>query len=220
MDWNSEVPSSGVLGGVFQLLGALPSCLSISGVKIWGCCTRSRSEGCSLLLWVLSQKYCNPHQENGTPTANNFSSLDHEWSIYHLDPKSQGCISVSSEWCNLNRKLLGQMLEFPVGIQGEQRTEGTSHPAFRSDAAVSGTLRWCSVTVQVTHVLLSRYPMHCPIAVKIAYALSHRWWDVGVRPRWSMLLQFCDPSFKEVCISGFSDKIRLTKILVFYDTSA
>lgn len=64
--------------------------------------------------------YGNTNQENETFAVNKFSSLDYDWGIYHLDPNSHGCVSVSSEWCNSKRKLLGQMLEVPVGIGGLQ----------------------------------------------------------------------------------------------------
>lgn len=60
---------------------------------------------------------CNPHQENGLFTMNGFSPLDHEWSIYYLDPNSQGCISVSS-MMQLKEKAFGASVGVSCGNSG------------------------------------------------------------------------------------------------------
>lgn len=63
------------------------------------------------------------------------------------------------------RKFLGQILGFPVGIQGEQRKEGTSHPAFRSDAALClGHLCDAQSLCCPSHLYITvMMPTHCPV---------------------------------------------------------
>lgn len=97
-------------------------------------------------------------------------------------------------------------------IQGEQRTEGTSHPAVRSDAAL------CLGHLRGARSLCC--PSRSCVTVTIPNALSHRRCDDKVRPQWSVFLTFCKPGSKDVCNSGFSDKIMLTKVTVFCASSA
>lgn len=89
LDSDSEVPSSGVLGG------ALHSHSSISGAKGWGSCARTDQE-LQPSFWELSQKYCNPCVKKGMFTVNNFSSLEPEFYTYI---QSQSCKVIAVKLC-------------------------------------------------------------------------------------------------------------------------
>lgn len=59
----------------------------------------------------------------------------------------------------------GKYWSLLLGIQGEQRTEGTSHPAFGSDAALClGHLRDAQSLCCPSHLCITvMVPTHCPI---------------------------------------------------------
>lgn len=148
-----------------------------------------------------------------------------KWDVYHdfffisglwmkyLPPRSKvtGFICVNSEWC-IKEKVFGANIGISCGNSGWTKNRGHISSSFQEwCCSVSGTLMWCSVTVLSKSLV---YYCHD------AYTLSCGWWDDGVRHWCSMFLQFCEPAFKEVCNSGFSDEIMLTNVLVFYATPA
>lgn len=81
----------------------------------------------------------------------------------HIQSPRVVSVSAQSDATWTERKLLGQMLEFPVGIQGGQKR---AHPI-----QLSGVMLLCvwdtfmvlgHCALKVTHVLLSRCLIHCP----------------------------------------------------------